>query len=228
VSKDSRFVYLKKENGGLSSARNAGINTAKGVFILPLDADDKIGAEYCELAVKEFDKYADLKVVYCLAEKFGEEQGLWQLPEFSLKLLAKNNIIFCSAFFKKRDWIESGGYDEKMIYGLEDWEFWIHILKSGGRVKRIEMICFFYRVKKVSMAKNLNLDKTEFLNIYVNKKHVDFFLIYLGSFNKNLKELELKDFEFKRKLKSKRFVIDVLFKIFLGFTLFNTLEDKDE
>ncbi|MFV8358229.1 glycosyltransferase family 2 protein, partial [Flavobacterium sp. XS1P32] len=38
VEKDSRFKYIFKENGGLSSARNEGINYAKGTFILPLDA----------------------------------------------------------------------------------------------------------------------------------------------------------------------------------------------
>ena len=31
--KDHRFIYLKKENGGLSSARNAGLKIAKGDYI---------------------------------------------------------------------------------------------------------------------------------------------------------------------------------------------------
>ncbi|HEU4496898.1 MAG TPA: glycosyltransferase family 2 protein, partial [Flavobacterium sp.] len=46
--KDARFKYLYKENGGLSSARNAGIAVAGGEYILPLDADDKIAPEYAE------------------------------------------------------------------------------------------------------------------------------------------------------------------------------------
>lgn len=37
---DSRVVVLHKENGGLSSARNAGVGVARGEFILYLDADD--------------------------------------------------------------------------------------------------------------------------------------------------------------------------------------------
>lgn len=55
AEKDTRFIYLSKENGGLSSARNAGIEIAKGEWILPLDADDKIGERYLELAEKEFE-----------------------------------------------------------------------------------------------------------------------------------------------------------------------------
>ena len=33
VERDERFKYLKKDNGGLSSARNAGIDNAKGEWI---------------------------------------------------------------------------------------------------------------------------------------------------------------------------------------------------
>ena len=73
LKKDERFKYIKKENGGLSSARNAGIEIAKGDFILPLDADDKISQDYILLGLKEFEKDSHLKVVYCKAEKFGNE-----------------------------------------------------------------------------------------------------------------------------------------------------------
>jgi len=38
--KDNRFIYLNKENGGVSSARNVGLNLAKGRYIQFLDGDD--------------------------------------------------------------------------------------------------------------------------------------------------------------------------------------------
>lgn len=43
---DDGIRYIYKNNGGLSSARNAGIAAAIGEFILPLDADDRIHSKY--------------------------------------------------------------------------------------------------------------------------------------------------------------------------------------
>lgn len=181
VEKDTRFIYLSKENGGLSSARNAGIEIAKGEWILPLDADDKIGERYLELAEKEFEK--DYTVIYCEAELFGNEIGKWHLPEFSLENLAKKNCIFCSAFYKKEDWKKVNGYDINMIYGLEDYEFWISLLKNKNTVKKLPQTLFYYRVKENSMLTSLKSERINKMFNYISKKHTDFFLEYLGSFN---------------------------------------------
>ena len=181
VEKDARFSYLFKENGGLSSARNAGIEIAKGEWILPLDADDKIGVRYLELAEKEFEK--DYTVIYCEAELFGNEIGKWHLPEFSLENLAKKNCIFCSAFYKKEDWKKVNGYDINMIYGLEDYEFWISLLKNKNTVKKLPQTLFYYRVKENSMLTSLKSERINKMFNYISKKHTDFFLEYLGSFN---------------------------------------------
>lgn len=63
--KDSRIKYVFKENGGLSSARNKGIELAQGEFILPLDADDIIHPEYMEKAMEAFEDNPFLKLVFC-------------------------------------------------------------------------------------------------------------------------------------------------------------------
>ena len=197
AEKDTRFIYLPKENGGLSSARNAGIEIAKGEWILPLDADDKIGNQYLELAEKEFEN--DYTVIYCEAELFGNEIGKWHLPEFSLENLAKKNCIFCSAFYKKEDWKKVNGYDINMIYGLEDYEFWISLLKNEKKntVKKLPQTLFYYRVKENSMLTSLKSERINKMFNYLSKKHTDFFLEYLGSFNELflLQENSLKKYD---------------------------------
>ena len=223
LEKDSRFQYLYKKNGGLSSARNAGIKIAKGEYILPLDADDKIGSKYGELALKEFDKDQNLKVVYCLAEKFGDESGSWGLKDFSLLNLSKKNMIFCTSFFRKKDWVEVGGYDVNMIYGLEDWDFWISILKKGGNVIRLNEVCFYYRIKNVSMLKGLSdVNKEKYLYDYLSKKHTDFFIENLGSFNYLNDKYEQVNSSYRQILNDKRKIIDLFCRTFFRFTFFNS------
>lgn len=213
VKKDSRFIYLYKENGGLSSARNAGIAIAKGEFILPLDADDCIGKDYALLAIKAFQKETDLKLVYCKAEKFGDESGSWDLPDFSLYELARQNMIFCSAFFRKEEWERVGGYDVNMVYGWEDWEFWIAVLKDGGYVMRLDVVCFYYRKKVNSMAKKIKpIDKKK-LKEYILRKHIDF-LIY------NYDYIVGQNYTHQYNLKSEKFVINAFLQRIFGFKVF--------
>jgi glycosyltransferase involved in cell wall biosynthesis len=218
--KDNRFKYIYKENGGLSNARNAGIETSEGEFILPLDADDKIGEDYIKLAVNAFVENTLLKVVYCKAEKFGDESGIWQLPPFSIYDLCLFNMIFCSAVFRKEDWKLVGGYDSNMIYGLEDWEFWIAILKNGGEVKCLDSIQFYYRIKSKSMIKDLDGNKTKYLNEYLSIKHADFFVKQLGSFQSLNLLYKNEQRNNRRKLKSKKFVMDLFCSTFFGFSIF--------
>ena len=48
AGKDSRIVVIHKQNGGLSSARNAGLDVAKGEYIFFLDSDDYIAENTIE------------------------------------------------------------------------------------------------------------------------------------------------------------------------------------
>lgn len=218
--KDNRFKYFFQENSGLSSARNFGISKATGSLILPLDSDDKIGINYITSGVKAFEENPNLKVFYCKAEKFGDIIGEWKLPAFSLFNLSRKNLIFCCALFKKEDWKSVGGYDITMKYGWEDWDFWIAILKNGGKVKRMEEVNFYYRIKRISMLQSINREReTEILN-YLSIKHADFFVKYYGSFREMEDKLVVLKKENEANLKSEKFVIDVFCKRFFGFTIF--------
>ena len=168
------------ENSGPSVARNLAIKSAKGEIILPLDSDDKIDSEYIFKAINLFKQKPDLKVVYCNAQFFGDKNNKWLLPKFSLELLAQNNMIFISSFFKKADWEKIKGFDENMLTGIEDWDFWIRMLQNGGEVHRIEYIGFYYRIYGKSRSDLLYLDdKEQKMNTYIFNKHKDFFLNYL-------------------------------------------------
>ena len=56
AAKDSRFVVVHKENGGLSDARNAGFPYAKGKYIMYLDSDDFIHPQTMEIAYRAIEE----------------------------------------------------------------------------------------------------------------------------------------------------------------------------
>ena len=49
VEKDSRFRYFEKENGGVSSARNLGIECSGGAYVTFIDSDDWVDSDYLEV-----------------------------------------------------------------------------------------------------------------------------------------------------------------------------------
>lgn len=51
AQKDSRIIVIHKENGGLSDARNAGLNIAKGKFIGFVDSDDYIAPDMYQILI---------------------------------------------------------------------------------------------------------------------------------------------------------------------------------
>ena len=60
AGKDGRIKAFHKENGGVSSARNLGIEKATGEYILFMDPDDLIEADSVEVLVRSMESGADL------------------------------------------------------------------------------------------------------------------------------------------------------------------------
>ena len=215
VAKDARFKYLLKENGGISSARNAGIEMAEGEWILPLDADDKIGNQYLELAEKEFGK--GCTIIYCEADFFGLNNSPWLLPKYSYERILNGNIIFCSAFFRKKDWKRTNGYDQQFIFGFEDWDFWLSILEKNSLVIKLNYKGFYYRRKDTSRDVEINETPHKLIETHnlVYKKHLTKYLDFNVNAIKNYSILKNKSQKYDQlifKIKKNK-LTKLLFKI---------------
>jgi glycosyltransferase involved in cell wall biosynthesis len=169
---DPRIKYVWQKNAGPSSARNKGISLAQGEFILPLDADDKIGNRYLEEAVNVFETQDSVSLVYCQAEKFGGVHEFWKLADFRYPDLLKYNMVFCSALFRKTDWERVGGYDETLRKGWEDWEFWIRLLDEHSKVVKLDAVHFYYRIREQSRQASMNNSDFEEIGWYNFLKHL--------------------------------------------------------
>lgn len=178
AKKDRRVRAYTQPNGGACAARNQAVRLAEGEFILPVDADNLIGSTLIADSVKEIVKDPSVKVVAPRADFFGERTGEWKLPPFSLHLLARKNIMDTCALYRKKEWERVGGYCENII-AREDWEFWIAVLKDGGKVVRLPEIGLHYRIRNVSKRvtdRSLKRHVVETLNA----RHPEFFERELG------------------------------------------------
>lgn len=78
VSKDSRFKLVRKKNGGVSSARNAGIENSNGEYLTFVDPDDWIDEHYLErLYNLKVEHNADVSAVAIM--NFSDEQGFYKV-----------------------------------------------------------------------------------------------------------------------------------------------------
>ena len=166
-----RIKVVHTVNQGVASARNNGINQATGIYILPLDADDKIADSYMEKAVRILDANPNIGIVYCQAEFFGEKTGNWEMPEYSFPEILLGNVIFCSGFYRRYDWQQVNGYNPNMKYGLADFDFWLSLIESGKEVFRIPESLFLYRQRSGSMNKSITPEQMVYLYAQLFKNH---------------------------------------------------------
>lgn len=182
--KDARFSYLKKENGGLSSARNAGIAVSKGVFILPLDADDVLHPDYLKETIAVFETNKKVAIVGCYSIFFKENIDnvvMVHKPKGNncRNLLYVNQLV-ATSLYKRQLWEEVGGYDESMKDGFEDWDFWLSITKRGNEYAIVPQPLFYYRKASQSMLVDTIKTKAEQVKEYLILKHRE---IYIEDFD---------------------------------------------
>ncbi len=70
ASKDDRFIVLNKENGGVSTARNLGLEYATGQYIMFLDADDWYEEDACEKAFELITQNNADVALFCMTMEY--------------------------------------------------------------------------------------------------------------------------------------------------------------
>lgn len=167
---------VEKKNGGLASARNAGIKVATGTHIMCLDADDKLVPGALEEHVKLL---TDSKTIaQCALMEFGERHVI-NIPTnpTSLERIMQSNTVYCNALFPRQAWVDVGGFDESdiMRLGYEDWECWIRMLDAGYHVNTSEFIALRYRCHEGQMTQATAHPNRQTLYEYIYNKHRDLY-----------------------------------------------------
>lgn len=135
TEKDTRYIYLYKENGGLSSARNAGLDRASGDYIQFLDADDSLNPEKFSKSLSNIKNHDQNNIVISHFKMFKENPndslvGYCRLSQDNLKYEEilygwdfKFNIPIHSGFFSSSLFLDFRF--PKDLGAKEDWFMWL-------------------------------------------------------------------------------------------------------
>ncbi len=197
IKNDSRFKYFKKSNGGASSARNYGINIAKGEYIQFLDSDDCL---HEDKLIKSIDAFKENKTSDIIISNFNMfNDSIYNLlpPYCSLenKVFDFNSILLdwdvtytiplhCAMF--KKTLFKEVRFDES-IQSKEDWIMWVTIFQNGAKATFLNQSLAFYRY-------NNNGNHTNDDDNFIKANMIVYNLITEESkiklFEKNLKDLK--------------------------------------
>lgn len=153
-NKDSRIVYYRKPNGGVSSARNMGIKIANGKYIQFVDSDDYLGEDYCNDLVNSIEESkSDIVITGYSTHKNGVEkkiempltQGVYdrsQIAEYFNKLYFSSILNSnCNKLYKKT--IVNVLFDDVISMG-EDLVFNMYVFSEANNYILINSTDYFY------------------------------------------------------------------------------------
>ena len=157
---DPRIRMIAQTNKGLSSARNLGIERARGRFILPLDADDRLHPEFLEKAMEVQKARNGKVVVYSDFIAFWDDgsESQEELADYDFQVLLTKAMMPCTILYPKRAWVKVEGYKSALVHGYEDWEFSVSLGEEGIRGVRIPEHLFYYRQREDSMRNKMSDD----------------------------------------------------------------------
>lgn len=148
---DTRVRVLSKQNGGLSSARNYGVENAAGNWLVFLDADDLLSPAFLRHAARAIGRAAGAVDLVVLPFRYVSPNG-WRDRRLLLNslLLAPRftnwqrwnrfwirvgNVLPVSSIVVSRSMAAHlGGFDQA-LKAHEDWEYWIRAIDHGARIR---------------------------------------------------------------------------------------------
>lgn len=131
----SPIRYLYKPNGGVSSARNYGIENARGKYIAFLDADDLWLPEKLERQVALLEADEEIGLCYAATEKVDENLQpkshieAKAFDDYCEALLLNLNIVAgsCSSAIVRRDIAQQTNGFDAQFSTCADWEYWLRL-----------------------------------------------------------------------------------------------------
>lgn len=166
AAKDNRFVIIHKENGGVSSARNVGLDIARGEWISFVDSDDILVQDCFACLMSELNRNSNVGVLECYYRSFPYPRKKRFYPDTLLNstewidrvcqlVFTSDNSLCCPRTMLVRcDIIGEERFDEQMcIY--EDVFFYLSVInKSKVCIAIYREELYLYRISTGSLTRS--------------------------------------------------------------------------
>lgn len=153
--KDARIKVIHQQNGGQSSARNTGLETAKGEYITFIDSDDTVDPHFLQILLDALKEYPQADLSICGCEFVAESRTTFEpLPKNIPAALLLNkeqlwdevfghlNNSVCNKLYKK-ELIGHNRFPLGIYYG-EDLLFNLHYLQNCSHATINPLGLYFY------------------------------------------------------------------------------------
>lgn len=135
LNPNNNFIIINKSNGGVSSARNAGLKIASGNLIALLDSDDVWLENKLKIQLNILKDNSEIEFLGCsrnnekltiLGKKI-EKLHKAKVIELLIKMYPQTS----TAIFKRELFLKYGGYNENMTHA-EDGDLWVRYCANSG------------------------------------------------------------------------------------------------
>lgn len=216
AAKDTRFVVVDKENGGVASAINLGNEMARGEYLAEMDSDDYVAPDMYEKLYNTASKH-DLDIVKTNVINFtgsgdnfkGVTQKIAQPGYFDRVINPMEEKIVLSfpmyawvALYRRDFIIKNGIVWNDQVSSYNDNGFYWQTMSLARRVMYLDQD-FIYHRRDNELSTVKNPDKM-FTNFFREHKFIKEKLISLGVFE------EVKPFFFERKINNYYFALNVI------------------